>query len=211
MISAIIVHYFKQRLHNLIPIVHSLREQEVTDITIWNNDDPFPDELQSWMEVVGGVQILTQNYNLGCQGRFAAVPYTKGDYILFHDNDLMAGRHSARRMLEKSAEWPGDIITATGERHVYKGDLIQISRGRYELVPRASAEVILKFWKNTDASKHDDIWFSVMAHKLGIRRILHTVQWKNIDEGGVGFWHTPGFFAEREQIFQKLMDEEYGD
>lgn len=206
MISAIIPHFYnKEREKNLQPIVDSLKGIETL---IWNNDEPIGP--------VYGALVHQSMYNLGCQGRFAAVPYLqknllgKPDYVLFHDNDLITWPGSVEHLLETAKRYPGDIVTLTGEHRSYRGKRIPISRGRFELVPMSTLEILLHNWPCDKSSEHDDIWLSVRAHTLDVGIHFQKARWKNLKDD-VGFWRSLGgpraWESARQQVFTTLMKE----
>lgn len=200
MITLIIPHYYNaERERNLERIVQNVRPQ-VDDAIIWNNDNPITP--------VEGARVIQSEHNIGCQGRFAAVKHLKDgmSHVLFHDNDVICRSPGfVQKMMKESALYPGDIITITGEYRIYNGNATVISRGQMELVPIGTLNAILQYWNPLDGSaKHDDVWFSVMAHHLGFQRRFLRLAWKNIKDH-VGMWHTPGFFPERDQVFESLM------
>lgn len=200
--TLIIPHYYNDvREKNLSRIINFVRPQ-VDDAIIWNNDKPIAP--------IDGARVIQADRNLGCQGRFAAVKHVKSGttHVLFHDNDIISrSPNFVERMLDFSTRHPGDIITVTGEYRLHAGGLKIISRGQIELVPIDSLHRILEFWDPENGkAKHDDIWLSVMAEHLGITRRFLRMSWKNLKDH-VGMWRTPGFFTERDQVFQMLMDE----
>lgn len=207
MITAIITHYFPNRVKNLQPIIDSLPNPPVTNKVVWNNDDPIP--------APQGCRFIQSGWNYGCQGRFAATAFLEPDllgepkYVLFHDNDIIAHPNSIYRLLSVAEANPGAICAGTGERRVWNGKVYFLSRGQFELVPVETLFAILKHWKNDETSKHDDLWFSVQAHRRGTPILHVNIQWKNLRDT-VGFWRqwqSPTEFDRvRQAVFTSLME-----
>lgn len=200
-IVAVIPHYYECRIPNLQPITNSLVAGGC-EVLIWNNDAPLLH--------VEGAHVVYAPKNYGCQGRFVATQEClikdPPDYVLFHDNDLLVASNAVQKLLGtlQAAAWHG-IATITGERRLFGGQEIFLSRGRYELMAWDTLQQILQTWKNDERSLHDDLWLSVRAHKLGIRRHLVHVKWRNIDDN-VGMWkETPNWETVRQQVFEELM------
>jgi GT2 family glycosyltransferase len=203
MISCVIPHFYAKRLTNLQPIVNSLTG--VDEVVIWDNDisNPVPE--------IAGARVIHTYHNWGCQGRFKAVSYVSAnkpeDYLLFHDNDLITHPGSVKHLLSMSESYPDRIITVTGERRYYAPmkKQIDISRGRFELVPRWIVDDLLQFWKNDDESLHDDIWFSTRGYHRGFPVQFCSVRWRNLTDD-VGFWlETPNWELTRQRVFNHLM------
>jgi hypothetical protein len=218
MISAIITHFFnKERAKNLPGIVDSLFKQDVNEVVVWNNDYTLPEEIQDHLLLLGA-RVIQSPVNLGCQGRFQAVRHVMGmpefegsrllgkpEYILFHDNDIIASTRSVEKLVAASLLYPGDIIAGTGERRVYNDKVEFLSRAQFELVPIATVERILTRWKGGEESLHDDLWFSVTAKQMGYECRHVDISWKNLWDG-VGFFRTiPKFDDERQAVFIRLM------
>jgi hypothetical protein len=212
MITAIIPHFYKERIPNLQPIVTSLNEQKVDQIIIWNNDEALPEELHNWLEIVGGCNIIQSERNLGCQGRFAAVPYVRPGttHILSHDNDLITRGNALARLVEEAKLFPTDMITAMGEHRMWDREYVYISRAKFELMPLSLMKECLEHWKCTKESEHDDFWLSTRVLHRGhkIRRV--SVSWRNLRDvrDDIGFWKSmprPQWEATRNHVFLEMM------
>lgn len=213
-IIAIIPHFYKQRIPNLPLIAASLKDQ-VSEIVIWNNDEPIPEDIIDAMNV----RLIQSKWNFGCQGRFAAAKDCfaadtrwDADYFLFHDNDILTSGRAVDRLIAVARD-TFDIVTATGQERLFDERTYFCSRAQFELVPVSTMREILTYWKNDAQSLHDDLWESTMAFKLGydIRRV--TVSWKNLTDD-VGFWRDPkwggktAFRRHRQEVFEQLMRSE---
>lgn len=202
---AIITHFYKKRIPNLQPIVDSLQGQ-VDEVVIWNNDEPFGK--------VRGARIAQSKFNHGCQARFfAALEEPHAEFFLFHDNDIITKPGSVQRLRDKEAEHPGNIAAGTGERRIYNGELLFLSRAQFELIQGDTLRMILTDWPKNHRSMHDDLWLSSRMYRMGRACYKVPISWKNIHDD-TGFWRDPkwggpkGFENERQRVFTALMNGE---
>jgi len=211
MITAIIPHFHEQRLSNLLRIASSLLTQNVKTV-IWNNDKPLPIHVQDHLDLLN-VTVVQSDTNIGCHGRFAAVPHVPSNttHILFHDNDLVSiSKNSVGRMMDQFTAQPRCIVSAIGEQRIYEHRQVPVSFGKFELIPKPIVEQLLASWSPSPDSLHDDLWLSVRAAKLGIPIRFIRLQWKNLDDD-LAFWRSMPWSQwrrERERVFRMLMEKQ---
>lgn len=205
-ISAIIPHYFKERLPNYERILKSL--ETVERVVIWNNDTADQVEAieQYYSKPRPQLVVVTTDHNWGCQGRFEAVKYIAPGttHVLFHDNDIVAQEGSLDRMMHESEQHRYAIISGRYGHRIYKGKIYRNTWGQYELIPIGLVHQLLEGWQESEISKFDDLWLSARAHKLGIPIRGLSLRF-SVMERNVGFRFTTERLA-ASKVFRQLME-----
>lgn len=217
-VSVIIPHFWATRRKNILPIVNALNAGTLVpaEIIIWNNDHPF-DVLPQ------GVRVIQAPFNVGCKARFLAAMCASSEYILFQDNDLMVEQQTVAHLvswhqklgstgtvaLEGRALRPGKPYS---ECNAVSGGPVKmdITLGRMELVRRETVNAVLSDIPFTSDTVMDDIWFSYVLNLHGWPRwcvpcIPTASGFKNMDEGGVGSYHRPAHWSERNTLCERLF------
>jgi hypothetical protein len=220
-ITAIIPHFFTERLRNLSMAIESLRASAPTppiEILVWNNDVPL------MPGIADGASVIQSPRNIGCQARFLAALMARGDYVLFQDNDLRV----QRRTLENMAAWaehiPNSIISLDGyaipvgagygARRAVSGvtepERISVTLGRLELMERALLLRLLADFPYGDGARMDDLELSAAAARAGIECwVVPTGAdsgYVNLPTGGVGACLTPDHYEERDRVYRRLFE-----
>lgn len=173
MVSAVVPHFFDERLPNLEVVVSQLLNHGAQEVVIWNNGQKkvsVPDPR---------VFVVQSPRNVGCQGRFLAALMARGDYVFFQDNDVAVQSHTIANLLQWSEQFPASIVTLEariagpaesysrwpkiyghGLKEPRRADL---SLGRGEMVPRKLLPRILQFFSFDETTRMDDIEFSAAA------------------------------------------------
>lgn len=220
-VSVIIPMFWPERRKNLRPIVQALRVSTIApiEIIVWNNDTPLTEVLPPEVSVI-------QCYrNVGCKARFLAAMCAKGDYVLFHDNDLTIHPRTLEQLLDFSERAPNSIVACGWGRRLNGGlysqsepvdgalitqpTPVDLSFGRCELVSRALVNSLLSELPFDETMTHDDVWFSYVAAKHQINRwIIPTSGTRgqtDIEGHDQGIWHSPGFYRDRDVICRQLF------
>lgn len=177
-LSVVIPAFYPERKDNLSAIVMALQVSTASpdEIIIWNNG---PVEAIETVRHLSAVQIIQAPRNFGCKARFLAAMCAQGDYVLFHDDDLMVEECTIENMLDWASS--DSIIALNGRKLVKHAPyaaamvidgsclqapmIIDVSNGRLELVDRDAVQKLLPYVPFTDGAVHDDILFSHAAEQ----------------------------------------------
>jgi hypothetical protein len=213
-LTAIITHFYKERLAYLDALVASVRDstRPADDIIIWNNDEPI--------EPPRGTRVLQANVNQGSQARFLAALVTNGD-VLFLDNDISLRTRTIEQMETWSRSLPHSIISLHGRDVTYSYchstqvrscptlnvQRVSVSLGRIEYVPSDVLDKLLWSFTVSLDSMMDDLWFSAKAAENGIS--IWVVPTDGFIEQpilkGVGYCEQPRHYARRETEHKRLF------
>ena len=94
LVSAIIAHFYEVRWPNLPIIARALRSgsHPPHEILVWNNE-------AQGLPPIDGVQVIQSHRNVGCMARFVASFVARGEWLLYHDNDMMCGPETVSSLL----------------------------------------------------------------------------------------------------------------
>lgn len=234
-VSVVIPHYYLERTGNLKDIVreHERATVRPDEIIIWNNEPNVNASakfscLMGW-DPFGRVKVIDAHRNVGCSARFLAAMTAQSEFILFQDNDVSVEKDTLYHMLSFYNNFPGRAITSLEGRRLlprkpYRDALkvdgfgrkdfqtIHVSLGRLELVPKQVVNDLLSYIPFSDSAKYDDILFSHAAEVNGVPRFVlpsnSGTYFYNLDEKGVGAWHQPNHFSERDVLCSKFWPNE---
>lgn len=217
-ITAIIPHYFDNRVDSLRQAVAILRPQ-VKEVIVWNNGErPLK---------VDGARVLHSPCNVGPVARFWAVPtvtHTTG-YVFFQDNDLMIQSDTIREMSYWASKYPRTVLSLHGYDiplggsyakrkfvlNVPKPQRVNVTLGRAELVPYWAAELALRGMEGTAFARMDDLWFSHRLHQLDIPIWVVPGRMTNLAGWNEGASAERDHYKERERLYPLLFPKEVSD
>jgi len=219
-VSAIILAYREERWPNLPLIIAALLSGSVPpdEIIVWNNGAPFGPLV--------GAQVIQSHRNVGCKARFLAAMCAKGEYVLFHDDDLHVEYDTVRNLVSHAAE--NRVVSYQGRRlapnkpytaaYILDGspsgkpELVDVSLGRLELVSRRTVNRLLSSIPFEDTTEMDDIWFSAAARDAGISCVVVPYcsgsGFVDLPDGGVGSCVGAGaaaHYAKRNALCEELF------
>lgn len=218
-VSVVIPHYYPERDANLTHIITALRKGSVPpdEIIIWANSPIRYARL-------AGASVIQSHRNVGAQARFVAALTAVGDYVVFHDNDVMAGHRSVEQLLWWSQRVLGSIVSADGRVFAVPGYkrytntvLIQrpevltpvdISLGHLEMVRRTDVPKILSSFPFGDEARMDDLQWSAAAARAGVPiYVAPGIEMTGLSMGGVGSCKEPDHYRERDRLCQTIFGE----
>jgi len=217
-ISVVVPHYYQERNRNLLSIIASLRRGTI-----------IPDEIVIWANspinnvILTGASVIQSHRNVGAQARFIAALTAVGDYIVFHDNDVMVGKRTLEHLLEWSEKMPASIISVDGrnfngpEKRYTSTTLVQspahptrvdISLGHLEMVRRTDIPRILATFPFGEEARMDDLQWSAAAARAGVPIFAVPADAvTGLSMGGVGSCKEPDHYRERDRLCQTIFGE----
>jgi hypothetical protein len=217
-VSVIIPHFYAARWPNLQVIASALREGAVVphEILIWNNE-------AGALPAIDGAQVIQSHRNVGCLARFVASLVAQGDWLLYHDNDMLCAAGTVQDLVMWAQRLGESIVSVDGWNFVdakrsyaagvntyFTGqDLIEPRRvdvvpGHIELVRKDVALRILATFPFIDAPEHDDLVWNACAERLGIPRYVVPSKSSWLSDYGLGISREPGFNDRRDQLCREL-------
>ena len=217
-VSVIVAHYYAARWPNLPMLVGALQSGTVSpqEILIWNN------ELGA-LPQMDGVHVIQSHRNVGCQARFVASFVAQGDWLLYHDNDMLCDENTLALLLAWARKLGDAIVSVDGwsfvdDRHRYVDGVgtyftgqhlsgpqqVDVVPGHIELVRRNTVLQILSTFPFVSSPVHDDLVWCACAKKLGIPRYVVPCQSSWLPDYGLGISREPGFNEERNQLCREL-------
>jgi hypothetical protein len=225
-VSVVIPHYYEVRKEYIGRIAHALNSGTVAplEILVWN------DGLTPFTDLPENVHILTPHRAIGSKARYLAGLCAQGDYIIFHDNDMMVEPRTVEGFLKYAAE---DVVLSLEGRQVrneFHGCMSDFNRlnGQTITVPtpvdiphseismshRRTANRLLGDIPFTEPScEMDDIWYAAVAKHRGYGRFVIPFTpgagFIRLSEKGVGMWKNPGFYRDRDALVREHWPENF--
>ncbi len=225
-VSVVIPHYYEVRKDYIGQIAEALNNGSVKplEILVWN------DGLTPFSNLPSNVFVLTPHRAIGSKARYLAGLCAQGDYILFHDNDMMVEPRTLEGFLEYARE---DTILSLEGRQVlneFHGCMSNKNRlnGRTISVPTAvdipHSEISLSHRRLANrlvgamaltepSCEMDDIEYAAAAKHAGISRFVIPFDpgagFIRLSEKGVGMWKNPGFYEERDRLVREHWPENF--
>lgn len=216
-ISVVIPHFYSAREPNLRVIADTLRAGTVPpdEILVWNNDVAIAP--------IDGVQVFESPRNLGCLGRFVASYAARGEYILFHDNDMAVAPTTVERLLLWAKKIPHSIVSVDGwsftaEKNYSQGVKtlqygtsvrlpmsVDVTPGHIELLDRSTLYKILSVFPFEDSTVMEDLWFNACAQRVGVKRYVVPTDFKYLPDYGMGISTSSTFNEERDALCRKIL------
>jgi hypothetical protein len=220
-VSVVIPHYYVEREKNLSGITKALVQGTVcpVEIVVWCNSatgcpEDLPDE----------VNVITSEWNVGCQARFLAALVARGDYVLFQDNDVCVRRRTVENLLQKVS--PGKVASLDGyrvppvgyaERRRFLGwqqaspVLVNVTLGRMEMIERKTLLRVLRDFPFGPSTEMDDLAFSAACKKNDVPIFVvpaldRDEVFINLPDGGVGMSKgmPVSYVDRRDRTFKEL-------
>lgn len=213
MISAVILHYYKERQGYLELIVHSLQNGAMApnEIIIWNNR---PD---SKIEVHGAT-VINSSKNYGCLARYMIGLMAESNCVFFQDDDLYVDTDTLEKLYFSCL--PISVVGPIGfnlgkdrpylDRSIVReSEKVDIILGRIHMCQkRILAQVFSYLSNNSDMKifREDDILLSLVNKQCGGFNCVVPVKWHALDECGKGLSFDASHFADRDLVCKRLLD-----
>lgn len=216
-LSVVIPHFYNERTGNLTTIARALQQGSMVpnEILVWNNDAPIPP--------IAGVKIIQADRNYGCLGRFIASFAARGEYVLFHDNDMVCRRDTVLALYDHALAIPNGIFSIDGWN--FLPDLsytegvktlkwgksekvaveVNVTPGHIELISRAALYRVLAYFPFEDATIMEDLHFNAAAMRAGVKRYVVPSDYDYLDSCGVGISHAEDFNARRDEACKQIF------
>ena len=225
-VTVVIPHYYDVRKEYIGKIAHALNSGTVRplEILVWN------DGLTPFSNLPNNVFVLTPHRPIGSKARYLAGMCAQGDYILFHDNDMMVEPRTLEGMLRFASE---DAILSLEGRQVkdeFHGPMsnfnrlngstitvptdVDIPHSEISLSHRRTANRLLGHIPFTEPScEMDDIWYAAVAKHCGVARVvvpfIPGAGFIRLSEKGVGMWKDPNFYKDRDALVRVHWPENF--
>lgn len=217
-VSVIIPHFYAARWPNLPTLTSALRKGTLAphEIIVWNNET-------STLPAIEGVQVVQAHRNVGCMARFVASLVATGDWLLYHDNDMLCAEDTVADLVAWARQLGDAIVSVDGwsfvdDAHSYTAGVntyftgqqlqeprrVDVVPGHIELVKRDLALRILATFPFVDSPVHDDIIWNACAERLGISRFVVPSKSSWMSDYGLGISREPGFNEQRDRLCREL-------
>lgn len=211
-ITAVIPHYFPERVPSLVAACEALRQGTVApdEILVWNNDQPLG-------VTIPGVAIIQSHRNLGPQARFLAALAAQGGLIFFQDNDVAVLPRTLEVLRDRYLADPDEVVESLDGRRLtaeggYRSSTwlrpgteeegADLTLGRGELIAAYALRRALAHF-DWDCPM-DDLAFSHALRQIRVPiRVVPAfagVGLRNLPEGGVGARLGEGHYRERDRL-----------
>jgi hypothetical protein len=216
-VTVVIPHYYEVRKEYIGQIANALNNGTVKplEILVWN------DGLTPFSGLPDNVHVLTPHRPIGSKARYLAGLCALGDYILFHDNDMMVESRTVEGLLKYATE--DNILSLEGRqvRDEFHGPMsdfnrlngstitiptpVDIPHSEISMSHRRTANMLLGYIPFTEPDcEMDDIWYAAVAKHHGFGRFVIPFTpgagFIRLSEKGVGMWKDKNFYKDRDAL-----------
>lgn len=215
-ITAVILHYWEERLGNIDPIITSLRNglRAPDEILLFNNNPKYNLSKK-------GVKCINSAINFGSGSRYPVSLLEPSDWYLFIDDDLNV-KEGTLRALEQAAEGlpePVNLGLMGRKLQGKKYSQTDITRGdkvteltevdvliRIYFVPFSGVMKMLQFEHDNPEIKTDDDIYLSFSDFCFVVPAKDGEYIKELDAGGVGLEKRKDHFSNRDEVVSKLLN-----